>query len=107
VLQNFLQSLEVIFKQLGNLLTMNKKYLTKLAKLLVITISLAKEFIGHLKADTEEPAEKEGTLYVFVVRQSKSVARKGLQIVKQLYSKFSANQEFVVELSEVFNRNLL
>lgn len=54
-LQNFLQSLEVIFKQLGNLLTLDKKYLSKLAKVLVITISLAKEFIGHLKADNEEP----------------------------------------------------
>jgi hypothetical protein len=67
-LQNFLNSLEVIFKQLGNLLTLNKKYLSKLAKVLVITISLAKEFIGHLKADNEEPTENEGTLYVFVVR---------------------------------------
>ena len=75
--------------------------------MLVITISLAKEFIGHLKADSDEPAEAEGTLHVFVGRQSKAVVRRGLHIVKQLYSKFSANQEFVRELSEIFYRSLL
>jgi hypothetical protein len=49
VLLNFIASLEVIFKQLGNLLIQHKHYLIKLAKVLVIAISIAKEFVGHLK----------------------------------------------------------
>lgn len=78
-LLTFIASLEVIFKQLGNLLMHHKSFLTKLAKVLVLTISLAKDFLGHLKASKDESEdESDGNLYAFVGKQSKNVVRRGL-----------------------------
>ena len=49
----FINSLEVIFKQLGSLLSCND-YLTKLAQILILILSLAKKFSGNLKESDEE-----------------------------------------------------
>jgi len=104
---NFIMSLQVVFKQLGNLLAEHNQLLTKLAHVLVITVSLGKQFVGHLKAEQDDPVEKDITLNGYVKRQSKSVVRKGLQIIKQLYLKFSSNRDLVDHLSTVFYRCLL
>jgi len=109
-LLTFIASLEVIFKQLGNLLMYHKHFLTKLAKVLVLTISLAKDFLGHLKGSHDESEDEEkanGTLYEYVGKQSKHAVRRGLHIVKQLYSKFNTNTSFIQNLSETFYRVLL
>ena len=45
---SFVGSLEIIFKQLGNLLDCNN-YLLKLANVLVLVLSISKKFLGHLK----------------------------------------------------------
>jgi hypothetical protein len=70
-------------------------------------VSLGKQFVGHLKAEQDDPVEKDITLNGYVKRQSKSVVRKGLQIIKQLYLKFSSNRDLVDHLSTVFYRCLL
>ena len=49
----FINSLDVIFKQLGSLLSCND-YLTKLAQILILILSLAKKFSGNLKESDEE-----------------------------------------------------
>jgi Down-regulated in metastasis len=48
---NFIASLQVVFKQLGNLLAAHNQLLTKLAHVLVLTVTLGKQFMGHLKAE--------------------------------------------------------
>ena len=48
----FIESLEVIFKQLGILLTTHN-YLEKLTKILVAVLTLAKNFLGHLRVVSE------------------------------------------------------
>jgi hypothetical protein len=42
-----------------------------------------------------------------VGRQSKMTMRKGLQIVKQLYHKFSGNQDFIVDFTETFYKEIV
>jgi len=102
---SYISSLEVIFKQLGTLLSCND-FLSKLSTTLVLILSQAKHFLGHLKEEQEEKEEREndaepkaadgqeGALYRYVGRQCKIAVRKGLKIIKQLYSKFGHLQQY-------------
>ena len=106
---SFICSLEVIFKQLGSLLSCND-YLIKLAQILVLVLNLAKRFTGNLKESEEDGEAKEtgeSQLYKFVGKQSKMCMRKGLKIVRELFAKFSHHPAFIVELSRVFYADLV
>jgi len=107
---NFIGSLEVIFKQLGTLLSCND-YLPKLAKVLICVLTLAKEFNGHLKTEDDEIlAQKKETgqqIYHYVGKQCKTSVRKGLKIIKQLYSKFSNKKTFIAKLTATFYDQLV
>ena len=45
---NFINTLEILFKQLGTLLT-NEDFLGKLSRVLTMMLSLSKQFSGHLR----------------------------------------------------------
>ena len=95
----FISTIEIIFKQLGTLLA-EQDYLGRLARVLTMMLSLAKQFSGHLKeldtADAAQDTNNDGsTLNRFVGKQSKACLRKGLKISKQLFRRFSYNQGFV------------
>ena len=105
---SFICSLEVIFKQLGSLLSCND-YLIKLAQILVLVLSLAKRFTGNLKEGEEDGDAKdagESQLYKFVGKQSKMCMRKGLKTVRELFAKFSHHPAFITDLSRVFYAEL-
>ena len=107
---NFIGSLEVIFKQLGTLLSCND-YLPKLAKVLICVLTLAKEFNGHLKTEDDEILAKKmetgQQIYHYVGKQCKTAVRKGLKIIKQLYSKFSNKKTFIMKLTATFYDELV
>ena len=66
-------------------------------------LSQAKRFLGNMKeVDTQE----EG-LYQFVQRQCRMCVRKGLKIIKQLYSKFNYLSDYMTHLSKLFYYELV
>jgi hypothetical protein len=108
----FIESLEIILKQLGSLL-LTSGFLQSMSRILIVGLTLAKQFIGHLKItyneddDAEEPQEGGSVLYRYVGRQCKTCIRKGFKLVKTLYQKFNQNQGFISYLSEMVYANLV
>jgi hypothetical protein len=84
----FIESLEVILKQLGTLLVMSG-FLHPMARILIVGLTLAKQFLGHLKVtedeEADEPQDGSTVLYRYVGRQCKTCIRKGFKLVKTLY----------------------
>ena len=81
---SFINTVEVIFKQLGTLIS-HKDFLGKLSTVLTLMLNLSKQFNGHLREEQAEPdaMENQGmTLYKFVGKQSKMCLRKGLKVAK-------------------------
>ena len=66
-------------------------------------LAQAKNFLGHMK---EEETNEEG-LYQFVSKQCRMCVRKGLKIIKQLYSKFSYISTYADKLSSLFYDELV
>ena len=86
----FIGTVEVVFAQCGSLL--NKDcYLRYLSEILVLILSQARRFANCLKEDSETDAN----LYEYVGEQCKTCIRKGLKIVKTLYSKFSQYEAYI------------
>lgn len=50
---HFINTLEILFKQLGTLLT-NQDFLGKLSRVLTLMLNLSKQFSGHLKEQAED-----------------------------------------------------
>ena len=62
-------------------------------------LAQAKQFLGHMKeADNQQEAEG---MYHFVQKQCKMCVRKGLKIVKHLYSKFAHMPDYALHLSKL------
>ena len=113
-LNNFVDSLEVIFKQMGILLTRDD-YLNKLGQVLILILNVAKRFIGNMK-DAEDEEEKQANeevlgksnkIFRFVGKQSKACLRNGLKIVKQLYAKFNYAEEFAQPFSQLLYQEVV
>lgn len=115
---HFINTLEILFKQLGTLL-MNQDFLGKLSRVLTLMLNLSKQFSGHLKETIEEattaaltttgaPKETEGdVLYRFVGKQSKTCLSKGLKIAKLLFKRFSYDVDFVTKFTDMLYRELI
>lgn len=88
----------MIFAQLGSLLNKDN-FLPTLTNILVLMLSQAKQFMGHMKEDDQDA---EGTqMYQHVLKQCKMCVRKGLKIVKHLYTKFAYLPEYANHLSDL------
>lgn len=114
----FINTVEIIFKQLGTLMS-HKDFLGKLSRVLTLMLSLSKQFNGHLKEQAEDdqlqPAASEdlaeagqgAKLYQFVGKQSKTCMRRGLKVAKQLVRRFSYNRSFTERFSALLYRELV
>ena len=92
----FIAYSEVIFKQLGTLLQ-NGNYLQTLSQILVLMLAQAKHFLGSLQ---EQAAIDQKGIYQFVSKQCQTCVRKGLKIVKQLFTKFNLLPSYMVWFSD-------
>lgn len=109
---HFINTLEILFKQLGTLLT-NQDFLGMLARVLTLMLHLSKQFSGHLKEQNDEATagdanqESGDVLYKFVGKQSKACLSKGLKIAKLLFKRFSYDSDFTESFTEMLYRELI
>lgn len=115
----FINSLEVVFKQVGTLLM---GHLPILAKIIVEgAVRLAKMFMKQVKSaqadDAEEglkdeeaedsDASEEGEqLHKNASKQAKDCLRKGMGLIKDIYRRFSQHKDFIQEFSATVYREV-
>ena len=105
----FINSLEVVFKQVGTLLIRN---LPILAKIIVQgIIRLSKMFMKSVKSSVAADAEMAGPedseseqgddeLHRNASKQAKDCLRKSMGLIKDIYKRFSQHESFIREFSE-------
>lgn len=108
---NFINTVEIIFKQLGTLLSTHD-FLNKLSRVLTMMLSLSKRFNGHMKeevtaGEVDKKEKNSGELYRYVGKQSKMCLRKGLRISKQLFQRFAYNAAFTHSFSTLLMNELI
>ena len=109
----FISTIDVIFKQLGTLMS-HQDFLGKLSRVLILMLNLSKQFSGHLKDQKETEGETVNdvvdtgmNLYRFVGKQSKNCLRKGLKIVKLLTRRFSYDRSFTEKFTALLYSELI
>ena len=116
----FINSLEVVFKQVGTLLIGN---LPILAKIIVEgVIRLAKMFMKQVKSVQADDAKKEcqdqqsedsdssqedDQLHKNASKQAKDCLRKGMGLIRDIYKRFSQHEDFIQEFSASVYREVV
>lgn len=103
VFLTFINTFEVVMKQMGTLIN---HYMPTLSKILVQgLLRLSHMFIQDMKneemADEASDQEQGQGMYYMAKKQSKDSYRKGLGLVKAIFRKFSYNEGFIKSFSDI------